>query len=1022
MSDFDFQPYRDFILRHHEQQQILYTLTDVLLPLQVGTLEKREQRLEKDQEIPKEHKEEQLPVLEGLRKYALGVKREHIILVGKPGAGKSTALQQLRLALVVEGLVPVLVKLRGNASILEAITNELEKGNLELEPKDIKRLLRNQKLILLLDGVNEIPTDDLRRDLANFRNEEQYLMVPMIFTTRDLAVGGDLGISRRLEMKPLTEKQMRDFVGQRLPGNGEKLLGQLGDQLKEISETPLLLKMLCDVFGETGQIPKNKGELFRLFDREYNKFKGFPPVSEDSRRLKSEILQHLAFVMMTGDASKPTEFWLTIDRNFAEREIEKCWIGRVSDPAIKAKEWLEELLQHYLLQVAADARKVEFHHQLFQEYYAAEKLLSMLQDDHLDIVEDRQFQRFYLNYRKWTQPLKFLLGLSDNKAKVIRIVKLSLEVDWMLGAKLSGEAKPEFHNETVRLLQELQAREQLRLGWIKFNRKAKVPDWLKVELFKETRSDVAIQELLELVRHGDEYIYCSHQYAGYDAVQALGKIGSAQAINALLQIIQHSDLYPHWNFYAFSELAKIGEPATNALIQISHCNEPDLRKRATEILKNQEDESKRKAFKALAVTPWEKDFYESYDCVDTESQKIDVNDTDSQEIDVNDTDLDINQLLTQIEHEDYHRCRSVRPVRYSSDARHILDEIKSYKLVPQLLKAIESNSSSMHHEIAKVLYSIALQSSKPKETIPALLKLLESENLDARSISSRALGWLKCREAVPTLLREFQHGDYWIRFQLPDVFGEIRCTSAIPVLLEALKDKDLDIELNTRIMRALGNIGSEEVIPALQKAFQDKDPFMRRWAVYGFSNQELNMAIPMLRKAIKDKYDGVRSAAGEVLGELVHREAERKDKGDVVNKSGCKEAADILLEAIEDEHYQVMIHAEKALGKFRNDWAAHIMPSLLNLVPTIDGRFAFNALTAIQGKCKFYNYDIFCSPPPPIEIYPPCTTVNNFYGDSVAGDKVQGDKVVGDKYDIQNVGNLNTGHVDIAGNQIGENK
>jgi DNA polymerase III delta prime subunit len=527
MSDFDFQPYRDFILRQHEQQQTLYTPTDVLLPLQVGTLAKLDQRLEKDQETPTTSQEKQFPVLDELRKYALGDRREHIILSGRPGLGKSTALQQLRRNLAAEGLVPVLVQLKGDRSIPEMIQGEFRRAKQKVSLDQIddwllvgsEVSLQENQLVLLLDGVNEIPTDDLRRDLAYFR--EQNATVPMIFTTRDLAIGGDLGIKQQLKMQPLTKLQMRDFVGQYAAKHSsfdrEKFLGQLGDRLKEIAETPLLLKMLCDVFGVTGQIPKNKGELFRLFDREYNKFKGFPPVSEDSRRFKSDILQHLAFVMMTGDASKPTEFWLTIDRGVAEREIERFLIDRVSDPAAKAKEWLEDLLEHHLLQVAIDGSQVEFHHQLFQEYYAAEKLLCMFRDNHPDIVENKRFQHFYLNYLKWTEPLRFLLGLLDNRTQVVRLVKLSLEVDWMLGAKLSGEAKPEFHSETITLLEKL-----------------KVEEWLLCKLLIENGSEKAIPRLVQAFRHSDESIRCS-------ALEALGGIGSEKAIPILIEALNDNN-------------------------------------------------------------------------------------------------------------------------------------------------------------------------------------------------------------------------------------------------------------------------------------------------------------------------------------------------------------------------------------------------------------------------------------------------------------------------------------------------
>jgi hypothetical protein len=109
-------------------------------------------------------------------------------------SGQLVALRQL----AADGLVLVLVQLKGSAPVLAAIGNELERGDLELEPEEIKRLLRHQRLILLFDGVNEIPTEPSRQQLQEFR--DAYPQTPMSFTTRDLAIGGSLGISKQLEM------------------------------------------------------------------------------------------------------------------------------------------------------------------------------------------------------------------------------------------------------------------------------------------------------------------------------------------------------------------------------------------------------------------------------------------------------------------------------------------------------------------------------------------------------------------------------------------------------------------------------------------------------------------------------------------------------------------------------------------------------------------------------------------------------------------------------------------------------
>jgi HrpA-like RNA helicase len=87
MSDFDFQPYLSAIVVHYAKDDRFYTPTDALLPLEVRTVERQEKE-------GQEKRVEQFPVLEGLRKYALGERREHVLVAGRPGSGKSTAGRQ----------------------------------------------------------------------------------------------------------------------------------------------------------------------------------------------------------------------------------------------------------------------------------------------------------------------------------------------------------------------------------------------------------------------------------------------------------------------------------------------------------------------------------------------------------------------------------------------------------------------------------------------------------------------------------------------------------------------------------------------------------------------------------------------------------------------------------------------------------------------------------------------------------------------------------------------------------------
>jgi hypothetical protein len=87
----------------------------------------------------------------------------------------------------------------------------------------------------------------------------------------------------------------------------------------------------------------------------------------------------------------------------------------------------------------------------------AEELLQQLQQ-----LSDDQLKRDYLNYLKWTEPIALMLKQLDEESQALRVVRLALEVDLMLGAKLSFALKPEFQGQALLLLTELDIPQPLK--------------------------------------------------------------------------------------------------------------------------------------------------------------------------------------------------------------------------------------------------------------------------------------------------------------------------------------------------------------------------------------------------------------------------------------------------------------------------------------------------------------------------------------------------------------------------------
>lgn len=773
----DFQKYLQSVCNDYQRWWSLYTITDVegskpaqrqIVPslfdfdLMVQTVQPQQQE---KRETPE--KTERLPVHEGLRKYS----ENHVLLVGRPGSGKSTALARLLLEEAQKARsplnsledrgeeelqskppfsrgvpqaggshfgrldqIPVLVELRQyKTSVLDLIENFLQRHRLRLETAEIENLLFDGQFLLLVDGVNELPNEDARRDLKTFRQNYQH--TPMIFTTRDLGVGGDLGIEKKLEMQPLTEEQMQEFVRAYLSEQGEEMLRRLGGRLREFGQTPLLLWMLCELFRTTGNVPPNLGLVFRCFAQSYDgKIKDDVPVSGESRRWWQELLQHLAFAMMQGETR--TESRVTIERREAQAIFTKFLEGKVDYPASRAKEWLEDLLKHHLIQVASN-EQIEFRHQLLQEYYAAECLLQQLPN-----ISDDKLKRDYLNYLKWTEPLALMLALVEKEAQAVRVVQLALDVDLQLGARLAGEVKREFQEKTVGFIQKLD-----------------IHQLVKIEFLGVTRSEYGVTFLSHSLKDKDSNVHLT-------VVKALGEIGDSAAVTVLVQVLNHEDYDVRGS--AAQALGKIGGyPAVTALINALNHKDYDVRSSAAQALEK----------------------IGNYAAVSVINQIV----TDTNLYNV----VAVSALIQALKDADF-------KVRHQAAlALRRIGSIVVENLLINASQDLDLSISSSHSYVLGKIGNLA--------AIPVLIQALkDTTSLYNRRKAAYTLGNIGDSAAVPALIQALKDEDSDVRMRSAYALGKIGDSAAVAALIQTLKDEDSNVRMRTA--EALDKIGISEIL------------------------------------------------------------------------------------------------------------------------------------------------------------------------------------------------------------------
>jgi HEAT repeats len=943
------------------------------------------------------------PVMKELRKYALGDRREHVILSGRPGSGKSKALQQLRLTLAQEGLVPVLVKLKGDQSIPEMIQGEFRRAKQKVSLEQIDDWLLVDQLVLLLDGVNEIPNDNLQRKLESFRQDNS--TVPMIFTTRDFLVCRDLGIRRRLEMKPLSKLQMREFAKQRSlsPVDAETLLEQLDNQLREIAETPLFLTMLCDIFrvSETREIPKSKGELFREFDHKYEKIKGLTDFSANFRRFKPELLQHLAFTMMKRDltSSNTKKFWLTIDRKIAEKEIEKFLNGcQVANSAIKAKEWIENLTKYHLLQNSADLREVEFPHQLFHEYYAAEKLLRMLSDSHSAPVTKQRFQHCYLNYSRWTEAIGIALSLTDNKDQSTMIVESAMSIDLLLGSKLIGSMQLDFQKN---LIDDLCKKE--------------IDDWLKIYLLGYTRSTESITKLLSFLESDDLDI-------AVKSVAALRKINDSRIIPELKARMDRIEKYIEPNI----KLSWLGNSECKELSFKAVKLEVEIKKLIVELSPEADEQIIDEVISDLTICTdysMERNEINKIIVVSTKKGAKDIEGKLLLKLEESNEINEINHLSSILSDLQSKEASSILVKRLNESDFIVIQALGYFDdetSTVALVKLLSHSDENIRDKACKIL----IDSRRIKAT-SSLVDLLENQDFYIRFNSAIVLAEFNNEISIKVLVEGLNHERHEVRAESAKLLGKINPIETKCWLVNALKDPVYYVRRNAAI--SLANSGFKEALPELFKAlsycydpiplvFSEEDlanpgnnDIINQWKLenYAYNYKSINIEIinalgnnafdteevhirlwEVLRKGnkfavtalakfrITEMEFGITKMAShliEILGTNDYEVQLNQIIGlitDLINQSEPSQRNSMILDIIgrlndlgTHKKYYFVEKLAIVLTKVDSEYLIHYLPELSEMLNRNMGEQILWIIESIQASCGFYNYDIHCSPP-----------------------------------------------------------
>jgi len=302
-------------------------------------------------------------------------KHSAFIILGEPGAGKTTTMQKIvferALALLTNeknDRLPLFVRLsqQGAHDPFGFLKTEWERRT----GSDFDNALAAGRVLILADGVNELGQSERDEKLKAWRLfvNEYAEANQIIFTSRARDYDQQLDLPR-VRVDPLDDKRIADYLKRNEAQGLGSLLDDPKTRLREMAQNPFNLSLLVKAYKDDQRGMANRGQLLKWFvDGLFEREKKLAHKNWIHREAQARALAHLAYQMQL--QGEGTTFAVKTAKETLPKSVEVSG----DDIFINANDLFHLARAATLLDPNIETDNIRFYHHLLQEYFAALEL------------------------------------------------------------------------------------------------------------------------------------------------------------------------------------------------------------------------------------------------------------------------------------------------------------------------------------------------------------------------------------------------------------------------------------------------------------------------------------------------------------------------------------------------------------------------------------------------------------------------------------------------------------------------